>query len=88
MIDALGMPLFLGALWVIAATVVATLPMRWQYPPGIVLLVAAPVLIVWIGAAHGWIPSMIGLFAFVSMFRRPLGYFLRRARGERPEIPG
>ena len=70
-------PLLLGCLWVVAAAVVAFLPYRWQFPPGIVLLLAAPVLIVWIGAAHGWFWALGGLVAFVSMFRNPLIHLAR-----------
>lgn len=64
--------LIAGAVWVILATIVATLPMRLQFPPGIVLLMSAPVLIGWIGTEHGWVWVILGTFAFVSMFRRPL----------------
>lgn len=73
--------LIAAALWVIAASAVAFLPMRRQFAPGFVLLAAAPVLIIWIGAAHGWIWSVIGLAAFISMFRRPLWYLSRKALG-------
>ncbi len=73
--------------WVFVATATACLPMRLQYGPGLVLLVLAPVLIIWLGAAHGWIWSAIALLAFVSMFRNPLRYFLARARGMRMEGP-
>ena len=76
-----------GCLWVFAAALVAMLPMRWQYPPGITLLLLAPALLAWIAVTHGWWLFFAGLFAFVSMFRNPLIYFWRRARGERPEIP-
>lgn len=79
--------LYIGCLWVFAATVTALLPMRHQYKPGVTLLVLAPVLIVWIGYDYGWIYAIFGLFAFASMFRHPLVYFYRRARGEQPEIP-
>jgi ACR3 family arsenite efflux pump ArsB len=73
---------FWGAvLWVFAATATAFLPMRRQYAPGIVLLILAPVMIVWLGMAHGWIWSVIGLLAFISMFRNPLRHLLARARG-------
>ena len=65
-------PLVLGALWVLAAAATAVLPMRRQMIPGLALLIAAPVLLVWIGYAHGWLWLAFGLFAFVSMFRRPL----------------
>ncbi|MCI2393479.1 DUF2484 family protein [Aliiroseovarius sediminis] len=73
--------LIAAAVWVIAASAVAFLPMRRQFGPGFVLLAAAPVLIIWIGAAHGWIWSAIGLGAFISMFRRPLWYLSRKALG-------
>ncbi len=74
-------PLILGGLWVIAAAVVAMLPMRLQMVPGLTLLIAAPVLLVWIGMEHGWYWLAFGLFAFVSMFRYPLRYFLFKALG-------
>ena len=68
-----------AALWVICATVVALLPMRLQFPPGLALLIAAPCLLAWIAVDHGaWI-FLAGLFAFVSMFRRPLIYLFYRA---------
>jgi len=79
--------LIAGAVWVILATIVATLSMRRQFPPGIILLLAAPVLLGWIGMQHGWVWVALGTFAFVSMFRNPLRYLMRRLRGERPEIP-
>lgn len=83
----MSVPLILGALWVIAAAVVAMLPMRRQMVPGMALLIAAPVLLVWIGFVHGWLWLALGLFAFVSMFRNPLLYFLRRALGRPAPLP-
>lgn len=77
----------LSALWVIAATITAFLPMRRQYPPGVTLLVLAPVIIVWLSVDYGWIVGMLALGAFVSMFRNPLIYFYRRARGDAPKLP-
>ncbi len=76
-------PLLLGCLWVVAAAGVSFLPMRAQFAPGLALLIAAPVLIVWIGLAHGWFLAGIGAFAFVSMFRKPLWYLSRRALGRK-----
>lgn len=67
--------------WAFAATVVAFLPMRWQFPPGILLLATAPVIIVMLGLQHGWLPALGGTAAFISMFRKPLGYYWRRCRG-------
>ena len=61
--------------------------MRRQYIPGITLLALAPFIIVWLAVDYGWLLGVIGLFAFLSMFRNPLLYFYRRARGERPEVP-
>jgi hypothetical protein len=80
-------PLVLGALWVIASAIVAMLPMRAQMVPGVALLIAAPVLLVWIGWAHGWVWLALGLFAFVSMFHNPLRYFARRALGRPAPLP-
>ena len=83
-------PIVFGFVWVIAAAITAMLPMRMQYPPGILLLILAPALIVWIAVVHGWIAGALCLAAFVSMFRNPLVYFWKKARGlpvERPKDP-
>jgi len=80
-------PLILGCLWVLASAIVAMLPMRRQMVPGICLLIAAPVLLVWIGWVHGWLWLAVGLFAFLSMFRNPLLYFLRRGLGRPAPLP-
>ena len=74
-------PVLFCAAWAVAATLVALLPMRLQYPPGILLLLAAPVLILWLGAAHGWIWALAALAGFVSMFRHPLRHFWTKLRG-------
>lgn len=79
--------LILGCLWAVASAIVAMLPMRHQYVPGVALLVAAPVLLAYIGYLHGVWVAFLGLAAFVSMFRNPLIYLYRRSRGARPEIP-
>ena len=77
----MSLPLLMGCLWVIAATITAMLPMKQQMVPGMTLLVLAPVLLLWIGLSHGWRWVAVGLFAFLSMFRRPLLYFARRGLG-------
>ncbi|MGO4917698.1 DUF2484 family protein [Pseudogemmobacter sp. W21_MBD1_M6] len=79
--------LILGCIWAVASAIVAMLPMRHQYVPGVALLIAAPVLLVYIGYLHGVWVAFLGLAAFASMFRNPLMYLFRRSRGERPEIP-
>ena len=80
-------PLILGCFWVLASAATAMLPMRLQMVPGLTLLAAAPVLLVWIGWVHGWLWLAIGLFAFLSIFRNPLLYFLRRALGRPTRLP-
>ncbi|MDF0599748.1 DUF2484 family protein [Psychromarinibacter sp. C21-152] len=77
----MGLPLLLGCLWVVAAALTATLPMRWQIAPGLALLISAPVLLVWIARTNGTVLTLIGLFAVLSMFRRPLVHFWRKATG-------
>ncbi|WP_458790072.1 DUF2484 family protein [Yoonia sp. MH D7] len=79
--------LILAAIWVVLATVVALLPMRRQYVPGVVLLILAPVLIVWVGVDFGWFYGVIALAGFVSMFRNPLRYIWARLKGENPQVP-
>ena len=78
--------LLLACLWVLAATVVAFLPFRAQFPPGIALLIAAPVLLVWLAMDHGVIWAVIGFLGFASMFRNPLIYFAKRALGQGGEV--
>lgn len=73
--------LTLAALWVIAATGLAFLPMRLQYAPGLVLLVLAMPLLVFVAIQHGvWVVLLV-LAGIASMFRRPLGYLLRHLLG-------
>lgn len=79
--------LILACLWALAATATAFLPYRRQFPPGIVLLVLAPVLVVWIGHDYGVWVALLGLAAFASMFRRPLVHLARHLAGRRGQRP-
>lgn len=74
-------------LWVFASAACAMLPMRRQYVPGVMLLIAAPVLIVWIGFQIHPLAAIAAFAAFVSMFRNPLRYLYARLKGEEPELP-
>ncbi|MBU2982874.1 DUF2484 family protein [Lentibacter algarum] len=81
-------PLWLGILWVFAATATAFLRIGKQYVPAVILLVAAPFIIVWIGYVHGWIFSGLAFAGFISMFRNPLRFIWRKyVRGEDLELP-
>ena len=81
------MLLWLCILWVFASVLVALLPMRLQYVPGVLLLLAAPVLIFEIAKAVGiWI-ALAAVVAFVSMYRNPLRYFWKRLSGQKVELP-
>ncbi len=77
----------LACLWVLAATLVAMLPMRWQILPGLALLAAAVPLIWRLGAEYGVWLAALALLALLSMFRRPLRHLLTRARRRQPESP-
>ncbi|MCB1341653.1 MAG: DUF2484 family protein [Pseudooceanicola sp.] len=79
--------LIAAALWALAATVTAFLPMRRQFAPGVILLALAPVLIAWLWIVHGWIAGLLALAGFLSMFRNPLRYFWRKWRGLETEVP-
>lgn len=75
------------SLWVIVGAVTAFLPLRRQMIPGLVLILTAPALLVWIGLLYGWVWVAAGVLAFGSMFRSPIRYFYRRARGLPVDLP-
>lgn len=76
------LPIVLACLWVLAATITAFLPMRRQFAPGLALLIAAPVLIVWLAVeTNVWI-GLAAFAGFVSMFRNPLRYLVKMALGK------
>ncbi len=79
--------IIIAALWVLASTVTALLPMKHQYKPGVALLVVAPFIIVWLGYENGWWWSGVAAASFVSMFRNPLRYIFAKLRGQDPERP-
>ncbi len=79
--------IIIAAIWVLIAMGTALMPMRWQYVPGVTLLVLAPVLIFWLGYDFGWGWSAAAFAGFASMFRNPLKYIYARARGQNPEVP-
>ncbi len=84
----MSLSLVAAFLWVIAATVTAFLPFRRQFPPGILLLATAPVLLIWIGIDHGFWVAMVGVAGFGSMFRRPLIALGRHLLGLPVHRPG
>lgn len=60
-----------------------------QFPPGILLLVAAPFVIGFVAWQHGAVWMLVALAGFVSMFRRPLWFMGRRLlRLDPGEPPG
>ncbi len=74
--------LWISLSWVFAAAGVAILPLHRQYVPAVILLLAAPVLIVMIGWQVHWIAAAFALAAFVSMFRFPLKYLTGKFKGQ------
>ena len=76
-----------ACLWVVAAALVAMLPMRWQILPGLALLAAAAPLLWRLGADYGPWAAALAVLALLSMFRRPLRHLLTRARRRQPESP-
>lgn len=64
--------------WVFLGTIVAFLPIRLQKRVGWPLLLAAPVLIWLMYRDYGALAAGFALFAFLSMFRRPLVFYARR----------
>lgn len=78
----MGTPIVLACLWVLAATVVAFLPMRLQYVFGFFLAVSAVALIVWLSVSLSPWVGVAALAGFVSMFRKPLGVLASRLIGK------
>lgn len=70
--------LTLACLWVVIAAIIAMLPMRCQFAPGIFLLISAPFLLAYLGYQHNPWVVLAASVAIISMFRRPLYYLARR----------
>ncbi len=83
----MSLSLTLGALYVVISAAIALLPVKHQIRPGIALLIAAPLLLAFIGYEHGWIWCALSTAAFLSMFRNPLRYLIAKLRGTAPELP-
>ena len=63
------------------------LPIRLQYIPAVILLIAAPILVIMIAIKLSpWI-AIAAVVAFVSMFRNPLRFIWAKLRGQNPQLP-
>lgn len=63
-------PSFIAAsLWVVAATLVAFLPIPRQILPATLPGLAGLAIPVWIGFEKGWLRAILGLRGFASLFR-------------------
>lgn len=82
----MSLSLTLSCLWVVIAAIVAMLPMRRQFLPGITLLFTAPFLLTYLGYQHNPWVVLAASVAIISMFRRPLFFLsrhlIRRVRGQ------
>ncbi len=76
----MSLSLILACVWVVVGSITALLPMRYQYLPGSILFLSAPVLVVWLSRDFGWWIGVVAVLAFVSMFRRPLLHWVTRGR--------
>ncbi|MGR3624136.1 DUF2484 family protein [Pseudophaeobacter sp.] len=79
------MSIFAAILWVFATSFVAMLPVERHYLPGRILLLLAPVLLIWLGWEHGWGAVAFGLFAVASMYRRPIRYYWAKLRQKKED---
>lgn len=73
----MSLSLTLACLWVVIAAIIAMLPMKRQFIPGLTLLLSAPFLLTYIGYQHNPWVVLAASIAIISMFRRPL-FFLSR----------
>lgn len=77
----MSLSLIFACAWVFASTIVAMLPMRLQFPPGVVLFASAPALILWLGFDFGWIVGVLAFTGFASMYRNPIRFYWRKWTG-------
>ncbi len=78
----MALSLIIACAWVLASTIVAMLPMRLQFPPGVVLFASAPALILWLTLDFGWFIGALAIAAFVSMYRNPIRFYWRKWTGQ------
>ncbi len=78
----MALSLIIACAWVLASTIVAMLPMRLQFPPGVVLFASAPALILWLSLDFGWVIGALAIAAFVSMYRNPIRFYWRKWTGQ------
>ena len=83
----MSMLLWLCIGWVFASALVAMLPMRWQYLPGVLLLLAAPVLIGSIAKTIGVRAALAAGLAIGPRYRNPLRDYWKRLKGQMVERP-
>lgn len=70
-----------------ASAACAMLPIRYQYVSEVILLIAAPILILLIGTqVSAWI-AIAAIVASISMFRNPLRYLWAKIRGQNLQRP-
>lgn len=74
-------------LWALAATATAFLPIRKQIIPGTILGLGGLAILAWVGAQNGWVWTIVGLLAFISLFRNGFKVIPMLIRGEKIEIP-
>jgi len=74
-------------IWVFYSVACAILPMRLQNIPAVILLIAAPIMTVWIGIQLNVWVSIVAVFAFGSMFRNPLRNLWAKLRGQNLKLP-
>jgi hypothetical protein len=73
--------------WVFASAACAMLPMGYQYFPAVILLIAAPILILLIGIqVSAWI-AIAAIVGSISMFRNLLRYLWAKIRCQNLQRP-
>ena len=79
--------LILAFLWVVASVITGMMPMKHQFIPGLTLLILTPFMLGFLGYQYSIWVVLLGLAAFISMFRNPLKYLVRKALGKPVTIP-
>lgn len=75
--------LLLVILWVLLASITAMTPFPWHRRFAIFLLIVSFTILIAVAVEYGLIYALLFFLAVASIYRRPLGFYLRRMRDRR-----
>ncbi len=74
----MNLSLITACAWVVAATCIGLMPMRFHWPGAIFLMIAAVPLLAWVFWVDGLLIGLVCLFAMGSILRWPTLFLIRK----------